>query len=120
MLIEEELIDRNTVPRFNTASHPWYANIMILPDFVKERLIVKYQEAQEKYLFNPELANGFKVITQTLKNGTASWSGMDSNENKGGILEFKAFNENLDNFRGETLTDIVPELLEVYAWAAEK
>ena len=120
MLIDEELIDRNTVPRFNTASHPWYANIMILPDFVKEKLIDRYRVSLEKYSYNEEIANGFRVVMKTLKTGSAAWSGLASNENKGGILEFKLFNENLDKFRGETLTDVVPELQEVYAWAAEK
>jgi hypothetical protein len=39
------------------------------------------------------------------------------NENKGGILEFKKFNDELDEFRNEKLTDIIPELQEVYEWA---
>ena len=39
-------------------------------------------------------------------------------ENKGGILEFKQFNDELDTFRDEKLEDIVPELKEVYAWAS--
>ena len=74
----------------------------------------------EKYSYNTEMANGFRVIMRTLESGTAKYTGLPSNENKGGILEFKQFNENLDKFRGETLTDVVPELQEVYAWAAEK
>ena len=38
-------------------------------------------------------------------------------ENKGGILEFKQFNDELDEFRDEKLIDIIPELKEVYEWA---
>jgi hypothetical protein len=38
-------------------------------------------------------------------------------ENKGGILEFKKFNEQIDEYRNEKIEDIIPELKEVYQWA---
>ena len=38
-------------------------------------------------------------------------------ENKGGILEFINFNEELDKFRHEKLEEIIPDLQEVFDWA---
>lgn len=119
-MIDSGLIDRNTGPRFNTASNPWYANIIVLPDFIKERLIMKYSVMMDKYEYNTEVCNGFKMIIQTLKSGTAAYSGLASNENKGGILEFKKFNDELDSYRKEKLIDTIPELVEVYQWAASE
>ena len=57
---------------------------------------------------NTDIHNGFKMIMYNLKVGE---------ENKGGILEFKKFNDELDEFRNEKLDDIIPELKEVYQWA---
>lgn len=129
-MIDEGLIDSNTAPRFNTASHPWYANIMILPDFIRNRLIDQYSKSMDKYSYNSEISNGFKVIIQNLKNGNASKflikNGDEvrlpgkSSESKEGILEFKQFNDDLDRFRQEKHTDVIPELIEVYQWATQK
>lgn len=117
-LIEEKLISEDTSPRFNTASHPWYANIMILPDYVKEKLAKTYSEYAEKYSYNQDIKNGFKMIGHTLLSGTAKpINDFKSSENKGGMLEFKKFNDDLDEIRNEKLTDVIPELLEVYEWA---
>jgi hypothetical protein len=38
-------------------------------------------------------------------------------ENKGGILEFEKFNDELDKFRKENHRAIIPEINEVYKWA---
>jgi hypothetical protein len=118
-MIEEGLLDSNSSPRFNTLSSPWYANIMILPDTVKTRLIELYQSYIEKYSYNKEVANGFMVVEQTLKSGHLKFAGKNEKtlENKGGIIEFKKFNDELDEFRNEKLVDIIPELKEVYEWA---
>jgi len=118
-MIEEGLIDDKSCPRFNTLSSPWYANIMILPDKVKTRLIELYQSYIEKYSYNKEISNGFMVIEQTLKSGHLEYAGKNEKtyENKGGILEFKKFNDDLDTYRDEKIEDIIPELKEVYAWA---
>lgn len=109
-MISEGLIDDKTSsPRFNLATNPWYANIMILPVHIKHRLVEEYEVYLHKYEdTNREIANGFKMIINNLKVG---------NENKGGILEFKQFNDELDETRNEKLEDIIPELKEVYEWA---
>jgi hypothetical protein len=57
---------------------------------------------------NIELHNGFKMIIYNLSVGE---------ENKGGILEFKKFNDELNQFRNEKIEDIIPELKEIYQWA---
>jgi len=108
-MINEGFITANSSPRFNLATNPWYANIMILPKHIKQGLMEKYKQHQAKYLDNQDIQNGFNMILYNLSVG---------DENKGGILEFKKFNDELDEYRNETLEDIIPELKEVYAWAA--
>ena len=109
-LIKENLIDdKTTSPRFNLATNPWYANIMILPVSVKHRLIELYRVYADRYEnVNIELHNGFKMIIYNLSVGE---------ENKGGILEFKKFNDELNQFRNEKIEDIIPEFKEIYQWA---
>jgi hypothetical protein len=107
-MIEQGFIDTKSSPRFNLATNPWYANIMILPKHVKNRLVELYRVYQNRYKDNQDIYNGFKMIIYNLTVG---------DENKGGILEFKQFNDELDEFRGEKFEDIVPEIKEVYEWA---
>jgi hypothetical protein len=109
-MVEEGFIDDKTSsPRFNLATSPWYANIMILPKHIKLRLVKLYEESLKRYEYvNVDIYNGFKMIIYNLNVG---------DENKGGILEFKKFNDELDEFRNEKLEDIIPELKEVYEWA---
>jgi hypothetical protein len=80
---------------------------------------IAYPEDIEKYSYNKEVANGFMVVEQTLKSGHLKFAGKNEKtlENKGGIIEFKKFNDELDEFRNEKLVDIIPELKEVYEWA---
>jgi hypothetical protein len=94
------------VPRFNLATHPWYANIMILPEGTKQHLKELYQAYSEKY--DKGSFNGFKMVHYNLEIG---------GENKGGILEFEKFNDELDKFRKENHRAIIPEINEVYKWA---
>jgi hypothetical protein len=107
-MIAEGFIDLKSAPRFNTATNPWYANIMILPESVKQRLTKKYLDYAKKYSSNKAVADGFYMIKHSLNSG---------DENKGGIQEFIKFNDELDQIRNERLLDVVPELEEVYQWA---
>lgn len=107
-MIDQGLIDTKTAPRFNLATHPWYANIQILPDFVKERLTNMYAEYVEKYKDNPDIQNGFVMIKHAINTGT---------ENKHGILEFMNFNRELDLIRKENIFSVIPEIEEIYKWA---
>lgn len=108
-MMENGFIDKTTSPRFNLATAPWFANIMILPKHVKRRLTELYRVYLENYKDNVDIHNGFKMIIHNLNAG---------DENKGGILEFKAYNDELDVFRNEKFEDIMPEIKEVYEWAA--
>lgn len=109
MVAEGFIDDKTSSPRFNLATNPWYANIMILPKHVKRRLVELYRVYANKYEpINDDISNGFKMIIYNLNVG---------DENKGGILEFKKFNDELDEFRDEKLVDVVPDLQEVYEWA---
>ena len=94
--------------RFNLLTGPWYANIMILPDHIKSRLVQKYADAANKYSNNEHLKNAFKMIVYTLTTGAP---------NKGGIQEFIKYNDEVDSMRNENLLKIIPELQEVYEWA---
>jgi hypothetical protein len=107
-MLDEGFIDTKSSPRFNLATNPWYANIMILPKHVKRRLTELYRIYQDRYKDNPDIHNGFKMIIYNLNVGE---------ENKGGILEFKKFNDELNEFRKEKIEDVIPELREVYEWA---
>lgn len=107
-MLEKGFIDTASSPRFNLATNPWYANIMILPVHVKRRLAELYRVYQNRFKDNPDIYNGFKMIIYNLTVG---------DENKGGILEFKQFNEELDQRRNEKFEDICPEIKEVYEWA---
>ena len=108
-MVDNDFIDVDfSSPRFNLATNPWYANVMILPQHVKRRLAELYRVYQERHKENVDIYNGFKMIIYNLTVGE---------ENKGGILEFKKFNDELDEFRDEKFEDIVPAIKEVYAWA---
>ena len=108
-MVDNGFIDVETSsPRFNLATNPWYANIMILPQSTKRRLAELYRVYQERHKDNHAIYNGFKMIIYNLTVG---------DENKGGILEFKKFNEELDSYRDEKFEDIVPAIKEVYEWA---
>ena len=108
-MVDNDFIDiNNSAPRFNLATNPWYANVMILPQHVKRRLAELYRVYQERHKDNVDIHNGFKMIIYNLTVGE---------ENKGGILEFKKFNDELDEFRDEKFEDVVPAIKEVYEWA---
>jgi len=108
-MVDNEFIDVvNSAPRFNLATNPWYANVMILPHHVKRRLAELYRVYQERHKDNIDIYNGFKMIIYNLTVG---------DENKEGILEFKKFNDELDQYRDEKFEDVVPAIKEVYEWA---
>lgn len=107
-LIDQGFISKTSNPRFNMLTHPWYANIMILPTTVKEKLIKLYEEHRLRYAVDTEIHRGFNMILYNLSVGK---------ENKGGIKEFMQFNEGLDKIRRENLVEVMPELKEVFEWA---
>jgi hypothetical protein len=81
---------------------------MILPAHIKEKLTLRYNKSIEKYSFNKDLVNAFKMVVYNLNSGSP---------NKEGILEFIKANDEMDEHRKEKLLDVVPELKEVYEWA---
>ena len=106
-MIDHGLIDLGS-PRFNLATNPWFANLMILPQFAKDQLLARYQQSLKRYLPHRDIANGFKMIMYNISTGEP---------NAGGLREFREFNARLDSVRSERLLEVVPELEEVYAWA---
>lgn len=116
-LIEQGLINKHCQPRFNLATHPWYANVQILPEFTKTKLIDLYEGYIEKYSYNHHVKDGFQLIQQAIKGGSPAYAEKIDRSNKGGIQEFMKFNDELDSIRKEKLLDAVPELKEVFEWA---
>lgn len=116
-LIENKLIDDKLSPRFNLLTHPWYANIQILPNDVKDRLIDYYGEYIEKYSYNEHIRNGFKMVQHGLMGGSPKWGDRISRADKNGIKEFIEFNEEMDKIRNENILETMPELKEIYEWA---
>ncbi len=107
-LIQNDLISKNTSPRLNLLTSPWYANIMILPDFVRMSLIEEYRNYMFIYCYNESVVSGLRNVENALLHGK---------ENKEGILEFIKFNDELDEIRNEKITNVIPELKKVYEWA---
>jgi hypothetical protein len=108
-MVQNNYISTDSCPRFNLLTSPWFANIMIMPKHVKNRLIELYRVYANKYgKHNVDLHNGFKMIIYNLSVGE---------ENKGGIQEFMKYNEEMDKWRKEKFEDLVPEIKEVYEWA---
>lgn len=107
-LIQQGFITKTTSPRFNLTTSPWFTNVMLLPDFAKEKLIKTYRYYQYKYGTNRDISNGFKMIAYAIETGAP---------NKDGIREFIKWNDQLDERRNERLLDVAPELKEVYDWA---
>ena len=101
------IVDKITEPRFNLLTNPWWANTMILPDHIKIKLIDRYSQSVHKYASNPTIANSFKMIIYNLRPGQ---------ENRGGIEEFVAYNNEIDKLRKENILETIPELKEVYEW----
>lgn len=109
-MCEKQLIDFDTAPRFNFVTDPWYANINILPNHTKQYLVDYYEVYKERYEGSPGIQQGFELIINNLRRGQ---------ENPGGILQFKQFNDELDGFRSERIEEVIPELSDIYQWAAD-
>jgi len=111
-LVDQNLLDFTNPKwqcnaRFNLLTYPWYANIMILPHDIRMRLMDRWAESAKKYSHNQDLVNSFKMVIYSLDRG---------DENKGGLMEFINYNNEVDKMRKEKILDIVPELKEVYEW----
>jgi len=116
-LLGQNLISESVPPRINLLTNPWWSNIQILPDKIKQVLIYKYQIYRSKYYHNEHIRNGFALIQNNLMQGSAIFANHISKESKKGILEFIEYNDEMDKIRREKIVDIIPELREVYEWA---
>lgn len=112
-LYENDLVSKDIAPRVNVLTYPDYANISILPDYIRMRLIKKYKEYVKRYEDNEdmlEIMNGFRIIVQTLYKG---------NEDKEKLKKFFEDQQTVDRVRNENLLEVIPELVEVYEWTTK-
>lgn len=112
-LVEQGLLDFNNPrwysnARFNLLTYPWWANVQILPQHIKDRICERWTKSIDKYNFNRDLMNAFKMVVYTIQSGSP---------NKDGLLEFIKHNDEMDITRKEKILDVVPQLKEVYEWA---
>lgn len=112
-LVEQNLIDvknekGDSYARFNLLTYPWWANVQILPQHTKDKLSERWTKCVDKYSFNKDLTNAFKMVVYNIQSGSP---------NKEGILEFIEHNNEIDQNRKEKILTVIPELKEVYEWA---
>lgn len=104
-LIDKGYIDSNpgsvTGPRFNLCTWPSFANIGILPQSEKDKLIKLYGEYRDKYSYMREFADGFTWIINALGQGKTSIEELS---------EFFKYNDKLDTRRSEKWSDIMLDL----------
>jgi hypothetical protein len=90
----------------NFVQDPKYLRIQILPQHLKEKLTIEYQEYAKvlrKQDCNP-LADNFIALVDY----------MNSSDESHLIPKFKETQQQLDKLRDETLIDVLPELAELY------
>jgi hypothetical protein len=97
--------------RLNVLTHPWYANISILPYYYRKKLINKWRRIRSNGNYDRSVRNAFAVCLEAFKSKqTTSIEGLE----KFFETEFAT-----DNMRGESLFKSIPELKEVYEWMLE-
>jgi len=102
--------------RMNLLTHPWWANVQILPFWYKSKVAPKWIEIRNDKLFSQGIRNGFSTVTMALEVGKHP---KQVQCNVGGLREFFDENEKLDKIRNENIFDVIPELEELYKWTKD-
>lgn len=109
-LYENDLVSKEYAPRVNILSYPDYASIGILPDHIRMKLVRLYKQYVNRYAENEDdesVMNGFRVIVQSLYKG---------HEDRDKLKQFFEDQATVDRVRSENLTQVIPDLVEVYKW----
>ena len=106
--IEKGLLSKTQEIRLNLLTNPWYASILIAPEFYKKQLLELYAPVRNDYSYSDTQRYAYKAVMNTLQSGQ---------ENKEGMKEFFHFNYKLDQHRKEDIFETIPGLWEVYKWA---
>jgi hypothetical protein len=106
--IEKGLLSKKQEIRLNLLTGPWYASILIAPQFYKDYLRKLYEPVRNDPSYSDTIRYAYKAVLNTLGSGE---------ENKGGMQEFFHFNAKLDEHRKENILESIPELTEVHKWA---
>jgi sulfatase maturation enzyme AslB (radical SAM superfamily) len=105
-LVEQGLISHPRQMHLNFVQDPSYLRIQILPQHLKDKLTIEYQEYAEvlrKQDCNP-LADNFIALVDY----------MNSSDQTNLISQFKLRQQQIDVVRNENLIDVLPELAELY------
>jgi len=105
-LVEQGLISHPRQMHLNFVQDPSYLRIQILPQHLKDKLTIEYQEYAEvlrKQDCNP-LADNFIALVDY----------MNSSDQTNLISQFKLRQQQVDVVRNENLIDVLPELAELY------
>lgn len=106
--IEKGFISKNQEIRLNLLTSPWYASILVAPQFYKDYLKTLYEPIRNDKSYSDTIRFAYKSVLTALASGT---------ENKDGVKEFFHFNSKLDQHRKENILESIPELTEVHKWA---
>lgn len=104
---KKKIITPETDIRMNVLSHPWWANIQILPDFYKLESREKWKKLANDPFYSLDQINAFRNVMYTMKNGQV---------NLDGLREFFKDNFSTDKMRNESLFKSLPELKKLYDW----
>ena len=106
--IEKGFLSKKQDIRLNILTFPWYASLMILPKFIREKARKLYEPVVNDESYSQSIRNGYQSVLNALDS---------AEENRPGIKEFFKFNNELDVVRQEQILEIIPELKEIYEWA---
>lgn len=93
--------------RLNMLTHPWWANVQILPQDYKNKLYHKWRKIRSNEKYHRSIRNSFAVCMEALKTGETRIDGLN---------EFFENQFATDEMRGEKLFKAIPQLKEVYQW----
>jgi len=95
--------------RLNMLTHPWWANVGILPEFYKDRLYLKWDKIRKNQSYHRTIINSAAVVQEAFKSETRIE----------GLKEFFDIQFETDKMRKEKLFKAIPELEEVHEWLLE-
>lgn len=111
--IEKDYVRYDSELRLNLLTHPWYANINILPYFYKQKVGKLWEDLINNNHFPESIKSSFRSVLNALE---YEKSLKYVQTNLDGLKEFFVENKKTDIIRNEDLFEAIPELKEVEEW----